>query len=509
MAKKFNDLIKNKRIILLLAVLLISLILIMPFPKDGVAIRGVEEDSYASDYITVSQGRPMSKEVISKLDEKEIGSVRDYYDYLASLSPNSTVRVETNRDAYRIKLNSEGDLGLAVVDAPFSNIRKGLDLEGGSRVLLKPVDEVSETLLSDASQSLELRLNAFGLSNVIVRKVTTPEQYIIVELAGTTKEEVKDLLLKQGKFEAKILNETVIDGKEVERVGKTASEARLEGCNQNDINSYSCSFVFSLRISKSAADKFAESSSKLDVVGDSLSSPLSLYLDDELISNLSISSGLKGQKATQISISGGESGSTEREARDNALSEMKNLQTILESGSLPIKLEIAETETISPILGKEFTDNTIKVGLIAIFSVALVIFGVYRKLKIVLPMVITMISEIFLILGVAAAFQWQLDLAAIAGIIIAAGTGVDDQIVIISEILKGEKIIYNWKEKVKKAFFIIMGSYFTTVVATIPLFWAGAGLLKGFAFATIAGISIGVFITRPAYAAVLEWLMKD
>jgi len=32
--------------------------------------------------------------------------------------------------------------------------------------------------------------------------------------------------------------------------------------------------------------------------------------------------------------------------------------------------------------------------------------------------------------------------------------------------------------------------------------------LKGFALTTIYGISIGVFITRPAFAAVVEYLLK-
>ena len=42
-----------------------------------------------------------------------------------------------------------------------------------------------------------------------------------------------------------------------------------------------------------------------------------------------------------------------------------------------------------------------------------------------------------------------------------------------------------------------------------PLFGAGAGLIRGFAITTILGVTIGVFITRPAYAAILErWLNK-
>ncbi|HLP79760.1 MAG TPA: preprotein translocase subunit SecD, partial [Acidobacteriota bacterium] len=56
------------------------------------------------------------------------------------------------------------------------------------------------------------------------------------------------------------------------------------------------------------------------------------------------------------------------------------------------------------------------------------------------------------------------------------------------------------------AFTVIMLAYFTTIVAMLPLMFAGAGLLKGFALTTIAGVTMGVFITRPAYGAVSQVL---
>jgi len=51
--------------------------------------------------------------------------------------------------------------------------------------------------------------------------------------------------------------------------------------------------------------------------------------------------------------------------------------------------------------------------------------------------------------------NWNLDLAAIAGILAAVGTGVDDQIVITDEALKGARVARNWKSRMKNAFFII------------------------------------------------------
>jgi len=88
---------------------------------------------------------------------------------------------------------------------------------------------------------------------------------------------------------------------------------------------YSCRFFFSITLSPSASQKQADITEDLAVVGDYLNATLDLYLDGELVSDLRISAGLKGQAVTQISISGSGSGSNRQEAMDNALAEMKKL----------------------------------------------------------------------------------------------------------------------------------------------------------------------------------------
>ena len=62
------------------------------------------------------------------------------------------------------------------------------------------------------------------------------------------------------------------------------------------------------------------------------------------------------------------------------------------------------------------------------------------------------------------------------------------------------------KERMKRALFVIVSAYLTGVVSLIPLYWAGAGLFKGFALTTIIGITAGVLITRPAFADIIKKL---
>jgi preprotein translocase subunit SecD len=143
------------------------------------------------------------------------------------------------------------------------------------------------------------------------------------------------------------------------------------------------------------------------------------------------------------------------------------------------------------------------IGNCCFIAVSAAIFVRYRRIKVSLAVIMTMVSEVLLTLGVAALIGWNLDAAAIAGIIIGIGTGVNDQIVIIEEaVSKNER--ESVKERVKRALFIIVGAFLTIVAAMLPLFWAGAGLLRGFALTTIIGVSVGILITRPAFAEIVR-----
>ena len=132
----------------------------------------------------------------------------------------------------------------------------------------------------------------------------------------------------------------------------------------------------------------------------------------------------------------------------------------------------------------------------------MVVFARYRKIKASLAMIFTSSSEIIIILGIAALIGWNLDLPSIAGILATIGTGFDDQIVILDE-ARRERFL-SLKQRLKLAFAIILGAYFTVVVSMLPLLWAGAGLLKGFTFTTLIGITAGVFITRPAFSDMIR-----
>lgn len=527
MKKVIKDIFLNWRVITLIIFLLFALVSIQPqfFGNEGVTIRSVAVNSSAAlagienPSPTAS---PLAKEKILSFNGEPVSSTEDFYELSADLKSNRTVAIETNENIYSLytKKNGKGevDLGLKVYDTPVSNIRKGLDLEGGTRVLLKPEGEISQEDLELTISNLRERLNVYGLSDIVVRAASdlSGEDFILIEIAGVTEDEIKELLAKQGKFEAKVGNETVFLGgeKDITYVCRSADCSGIDprqGCSSHP-DGVACGFFFSIALNPEAAQRQADTTANLDVVtedgGSYLSEDLVLFLDDVEVDRLRIGSSLKGSTTTDIQISGSGSGATQEQALTNALHNMKKLQTIMITGSLPVKLDIVKLDTISPSLGQEFLKNIAVVGFLALAVILSVVSIRYRRVKIIIPMGLAMLSEIVLILGFAALVGWNLDLAAIAGIIVAAGTGVDDLIVITDEVVRGD-IVSDWKRKIKNAMFIVMGAYFTTLAGMTPLLWAGAGLLKGFALTTIAGISFGVLVARPAYAAVIEKLLSE
>ncbi len=457
-------------------------------------------------------------EIIKSINNNDVESLEDLNDIDKELFPKEKIKVKTNKG--EISFLTYAVDGVAVREARTSNLVKGLDFAGGSRALIKPVreeGEVSNRDIQDLISVISERLNLYGLADVVIKPATDLEgnKFIVVEMAGVTREEIKNLIGRQGKFEARIGDKTVFVGGKGDIAFVCRDDGSCSGvrnCDNLGEGGYQCVFEFSIKITEEAANRQAEATKDLEIDSSSgrpyLSKTLDFYIDDKKVDSLFISADLKGQPAQSIAISGPGFGENENIAIEDSLKNMKNLQTILITGGLPVDIEVVKLDTISPLLGKEFVKNAFLVAFFAILGVALVIYVRYRNFKILIPVMITSLSEVVIILGFAGLFQWNLDLVAIAGIIAAVGTGVDDQIIITDEILKKQEKYFNWKERIKRAFFIIMTAWATTFVAMLPLMWAGAGLIRGFALVTIVGVTIGVLITRPAFAAIAEFLLN-
>ncbi len=171
-------------------------------------------------------------------------------------------------------------------------------------------------------------------------------------------------------------------------------------------------------------------------------------------------------------------------------------------------MDIVGSGEVPAYLGAKFKKGALIAGLLALISVTGVVFLRYREPKIVLPMFFALFSEVILILGFAALIHWQLDLPSIAGIIAVIGTGVDQLVIITDEVLSGGRSSTKmYRKRIDFAFGIIFVSATTTIVAMSAIAFMALGTLRGFAIVIIVGLLFGVFITRPAYARVIETIV--
>jgi preprotein translocase subunit SecD len=500
------------KIWLLIFFLVFSLLSIFGNPfelnEQGVLVKNVEKNSTAFE-----QGlRP--GQIIEFVDGEKINSLEDFSNIMSDkFISGEKVKLIIQTDSLEIILYTNITPEIIVSGISKTNIRLGLDLEGGSRALIKAQDyDLSSEEVHDLVDVVNNRLNVYGLTDLRVLPVSdlSGDNFMLIEIAGATPEDLKELISQQGKFEAKIGNETVFTGgdKDISSVCRNdATCAGIRNCGASG-SGYICEFEFVVYLSEKAAERHADITKDLEVnitsSGSYLEKKLDFYLDDKFLEDesLLISEGLKGRVTTQIAISGSGSGSTEDEAYDDAEQSMHKLQTILITGSLPYKLEIVKLDTISPQLGNDFLKSIFLAASASLLAVAIIIFIRYKKIKSSLAVLLTSISEIIIILGVASFIKWNLDLPSIAGILATIGTGIDQQIIILDE--AQQKVTLSIKQKLKRAFAIILGAYFTALVALFPLIWAGAGLLKGFAITTIIGITAGVLITRPAFVDIVK-----
>ena len=494
------------RIWVLIVMLVLALLMIHPNFDSGVLIKSLDQDSPAQ-----LQGLKQG-DIITQINGAKIESLEDYNSVVNDLFKGQEVRLDivTSKDEFIFLANS---LNMTVGELPRTNLKTGLDLSGGARAIIIAENvTLSQEELQDLVDVTSQRLNTFGLRDIIIRPVSdlTGGKYILIEVAGATPQNLKSLIGEQGKFEAKVGNKTVFTGgdKDITHVFRNdATQSAVYPAELISDGNYMSRFTFTITLSPDAAQRHADITKTIPVDPESggqyLSENLTLILDGKVVEELRISTGLKGQVASQISIQGSGVGSTPDAAVADARASMHTLQTVLITGSLPYKLQIIKIDTISPALGKEFTKGLIVLGIAVFIVVSIIIFARYRRINLSLAVILTMFSEAFITLGIASLLGWNLDAPGIAGIIAGIGTGVGDQILLLDASKKDEKEIY-FRERIKLAFFIILGSFATNVASMLPLFWTGAGMLKGFALTTIIGVTVGILITRPAFADIIS-----
>ncbi|HIH70166.1 preprotein translocase subunit SecD [Methermicoccus shengliensis] len=352
----------------------------------------------------------------------------------------------------------------------------------------KPTIELTKRVLDE-------KLNGLGLKDITIRTVGT--QYILVDMAGEENlTRAERIATTPGKFEVKFLLDDdryvfVLDGSDIESVGQVRDDPQM-------------GWGVDFRIDRDAADRLRNIAIEYGILDDPEAHPLVMFLDDREVFNGTLSPGLvetlRLEAVRSLTATTGAGG--EEAARE--------LQIHLRVGALPVKVSVLGAGQVPASLGEQFRIQAVIAGLLALLAVSAAVYFRYRQKKILLPMLGTSLSELIMILGFTALINRQLDLAAIGGIIVAIGTGVDHLVIITDEVLYEGRMPSTkvYLTRLGKAFSIIFMAAATTIIAMSSLFLIAFGALKGFALTTIIGVLVGVLIARPAYGRIIKDLIR-
>jgi preprotein translocase subunit SecD len=212
----------------------------------------------------------------------------------------------------------------------------------------------------------------------------------------------------------------------------------------------------------------------------------------------------EGVKNYGYTISGPAEGVGYRDRSISADRNAREIESILKGGALPVQMNVGSATSIPAPLGAEFLRLSAIGAVLALIAISIMVGLRYHTLKVVLPIVFISISEIIILVSILGSFT--IDLAGMAGIIAAIGVSVDAQIVVTDELLKKESA--DMHRKLEKAFSIIVTNVIVATIAMLPLMFSGLVEIIGFAQSTILGALLGVFISRPAYGAIVEKLFE-
>ncbi len=185
---------------------------------------------------------------------------------------------------------------------------------------------------------------------------------------------------------------------------------------------------------------------------------------------------------------------------------VQNFCDILNSGALPVKLNIASTENIDPTIGRSALGQMINAGVIA-FAVIAVFMLVYYGFPGVVAVVALSLYVLFTI-STLRAIGATFSLAAIAGFILSVGMAVDANILVFErfkeEIKSGKTLQSAIELGFKRALPAIFDSNACTIMTSLVLAILGTGAVKGFATSLIVGVAISLFT---AFAVTRSLLM--
>lgn len=345
------------------------------------------------------------------------------------------------------------------------NIRQGLDLQGGTHIVMQaedtPQNKVTTEAIGQVINIMQKRINEMGLTEPIIQR--EGGNRIIIELPG--EKDPKKAIETIGK--TAVLEFKDEDGN-VKLTGEDLKNAK-EQVGQGKAP------LVALEFTESGSDKFA------NLTAANIGRHIGIYLDGQLLTNPVVNEAITGGSAV---ITG-----------QKTLEEAKDLAILLRSGALPVKMSVLEVRTVGPSLGQDSKDKSVTAFTIGLSLIVLFMLCMYRVAGFVAN--VALLVYVLILLGILGLLNATLTLPSIAGVILSIGMAVDANILIFErfkeEIESGKVLRMAIHSGFKRAFTTIFDANMTVIITSCILFFLGSGTVKGFAFSLGLGVAISMF----------------
>jgi SecD/SecF fusion protein len=189
--------------------------------------------------------------------------------------------------------------------------------------------------------------------------------------------------------------------------------------------------------------------------------------------------------------------------------EAKDLANVLKAGSLPAPTKIVEEAIIGPTLGEVARGQGLFSVLCGLALVVVFMIAYYGKGGAVANL--SLIFNLFFVLGILAQLDAALTLPGIAGIVLTMGMAVDANVIIYErireEIRNGKRLREAIDQGFKRSFATIFDSNITTFLTALMLYLFGQGAVKGFAITLMVGIATTFFTAVYISHVVIDWII--
>jgi protein-export membrane protein SecD/preprotein translocase SecF subunit len=422
--------------------------------------------------------------------------------------------------------------GLKVGDFDRRAMRLGLDLRGGSYILLEadvahiPPGVDIDAAMEGVKETIERRVNAFGVAETEIQR--QGKYRLAVQIPGISPEEARELIGRTARLEflePKQADSTGLvcrspEGEEftvptegglifpdqeagvVRCTGLEGQEGQLvllpavcrEGCPA-DVRGVPLTGAFLKPNSRVEPDpqgrgfavtlQFTGKGAAIlsDVTRRLVGKPLAIALDGKVISAPVVQQEL----------------SSDAIISPMKLEEAKRLSVLLNSGALPVPMKVIQETQVDATLGDTSVRHAVQAALIGIGAVLFFMVAYYRLQGVIAALALIMYAS--LVLFIFKMWPVTLTLAGVAAFVLSVGMAVDANILIAErlkeELRAGRGLLAAIEMAVGRAWPSIRDSNVSTLITCGILWWFGdqfnAALVKGFALTLAIGVLVSMF----------------